>query len=309
MRAAIDFVGAGRAGHRHAAQHLVHHAHVAADVPEIRDFPTIEVSEVDAGGEDLAALVLRVLDHAAAQHADLAQRIENGDISRGLGVGERVVVLGIKEARIFDGDDGGFALALDFGRAKIDYAFRDEFAHALQGLRLRPQHSLTEMHACVGYGEHVRQENSLIDLDAVFLALHQRVFGLDLPLRRRETGHELSRFVDQFVDAQEFFVSVGQFAIDAARVRGHEALTRIAALQKNDIRRALLLRRSQRSLRQLGQKICPRPPEAHARSAIAFEFVAKLRLGIEPQDHAAMRQAGMFQNDARVVVYHGLCAG
>ena len=76
------------------------------------------MSEVDAGGEDLAALVLRVLDHAAAQHADLAQRIENGDVRRGLGVGERVVVLGIEEARIFDGDDGGLALALDFGGAE-----------------------------------------------------------------------------------------------------------------------------------------------------------------------------------------------
>ena len=95
--------------------------------------------------------------------------------------------------------------------------FRDEFAHALQGLRLPPPPSQAEIQASQEFGEHMKRPgSSSIDLDAVFLALHQCVFGLDLPLRRRETGHELSRFVDQFVDAQEFFVSVGQFAIHAA---------------------------------------------------------------------------------------------
>ena len=67
------------------------------------------MGEIDAGGKHLAALVFRVIDHAAAQHADLALWIEDGDVGRGLGGVERVVVLGVEETRIVDGDHRGLA--------------------------------------------------------------------------------------------------------------------------------------------------------------------------------------------------------
>ena len=78
--------------------------------------------QVDAGAEDVAALVFRVLDLAAAQHADFADRIEDRDVGCGLCVGERVVVLGVEVARILDRDDRRLAAPLDAGRAEIDDA-------------------------------------------------------------------------------------------------------------------------------------------------------------------------------------------
>ena len=50
--------------------------------------------------ENAAAFVFRMLDHVAAQHADFAHRIEDRDVGGGFGVGQRVVVLGVEEARI-----------------------------------------------------------------------------------------------------------------------------------------------------------------------------------------------------------------
>ncbi len=60
-----------------------------------------------------------------------------------------------------------------------------------------------KMHAAVRQREHLRKENSLIDFDAVLLALHQRAFGVDLFLRRRQARHQLGGVVDKIVDAQE----------------------------------------------------------------------------------------------------------
>ena len=78
--------------------------------------------QIDPGGKDLAAFVFRVIDHVAAQDADLAHRIEDRDIGRRFGVVERVVILGVEKARIFHGHNGRLALPLDTGRTKVDHA-------------------------------------------------------------------------------------------------------------------------------------------------------------------------------------------
>ncbi len=250
--------------------------------------------------------VFRVIHHAAAQHADFAQRIEDGDVGGGFGVIERVVVLGIEKARIVDGDDRGLALPLDARGTEVDDAFADEFRHALDRFHLRPQHACAKMHAALAQRQHLRQENALIDLDAILLALHRDAFGLDLPLRWRQPRHQFRRLIDEVVDPQEFFQPVGQLAIDGAGMRGEKALARVAAPQQDDIRRELLLDAALRLLRQLGQKIRSSPPEAHAGRGVALELVAELRPGVEPQHHAAMRQPGMLQNDARIAAIDGL---
>ena len=149
------------------------------------------MGEIDAGGEDLAAGIFRMIDHVAAQHADLAHGIEQGDIGGSLGVVERVVVLGVEEARVVDRHHRRLAAPLHPRRAEIDHAVLDELAHALDRFRLRQQHGLAEMRAGIGQRQHLREENALVDLDAVLLALHQPAFGVDLLLRRRQTRHQL----------------------------------------------------------------------------------------------------------------------
>ena len=118
----------------------------------------------------LRPLIFRMIDNAAAQHADFAHRVHDRDIGRGLGVVERVVVLGIEKARIVEGDHRGLALPFDARRTEVDRRpFLMNSRAALDRFRLRPQHGVTEMHAAVAQRQHLREENPLIDLDAVFL--------------------------------------------------------------------------------------------------------------------------------------------
>ena len=145
-----------------------------------------------------------MIDHSAAKHADFAQRIEDGDVGRSLGVVERVVVLGIEEARIIDGDHRGLALPLDARGAEVDHATLDEFSAALQGFRFRHQHRFAKMQPRVGDSQHLGKKDTLIDFDAVFLALHQRAFGIDLLLVRCQSRNQFRGGICQIIHAPEF---------------------------------------------------------------------------------------------------------
>ena len=54
-----------------------------------------------------------MLDHAAAQHRDLDLWIEQREIDASLHAGERGLVLGVEEARIFEGQERGLAAPVD----------------------------------------------------------------------------------------------------------------------------------------------------------------------------------------------------
>ena len=75
-RAAVDLVRAD-VRPREAAHHLVHEAHLARHVPHVRNLAVIDVGEIDAGREHALAGVFRIVDRVAAQHAQLALRIED----------------------------------------------------------------------------------------------------------------------------------------------------------------------------------------------------------------------------------------
>src|SRR6185369_9596092 len=120
--------------------------HVAPDVPEKRNLAVIDVRQVDAGGEYAAAFKFRVLDEIAAQYTDVAQWIENSEVSRRFSIVERVVVLGIEEARVLHGDHCRPALPLHLGRTEINDARFDEFRAPRERLRSRQQHGVAEMH-------------------------------------------------------------------------------------------------------------------------------------------------------------------
>ena len=66
-----------------------------------------------------------------------------------------------------------------------------------------------------GTRQHLRQENALIDFDAVLLALHQLAFGIDLLARRRQARHQLRRVIRKIIDAHEFAEIFGELAIDS----------------------------------------------------------------------------------------------
>jgi hypothetical protein len=78
-----------------AAVDLVDVPHVTHDVEQVVDLAHVEEREVDARAEDALARVARVIDHATAEHPDLDLGIEQDQIDGGLGLVQRVPVLGV----------------------------------------------------------------------------------------------------------------------------------------------------------------------------------------------------------------------
>ena len=66
------------------AEDLVHEPEVADREEQVGDLAAVEVREVQAGAEDAPAGVARVLDDAAAQHADLDLGVEQDEVDRRL---------------------------------------------------------------------------------------------------------------------------------------------------------------------------------------------------------------------------------
>ena len=87
-------------GPRNAAQELVHEAELALQEPDERNLAAIEMREVDAAAEDAAPRVFGVVDRAAAQHCDVARRIEGRDVDADLHGVDRGLILGVEEARV-----------------------------------------------------------------------------------------------------------------------------------------------------------------------------------------------------------------
>ncbi len=71
------------------------------------------------------------------------------------------------------------------------------------GFRFRQQHRFAEMRSRVGDGQHLREKNALVDFDAVFLALHQCAFGIDLFVRRRQAWDESGGIISEIVDTRK----------------------------------------------------------------------------------------------------------
>jgi hypothetical protein len=178
-----------RVGSRHAAEKFVHEAEIAPQKPGERDEAAIEMRQVDAGAEQSAAAIFRVLDLAAAQHRDVGGRIEDRDIDGDLHGVERGVVLGIEKARIAGGDERSLAPTLDLDLAEIDAAYGVEFAQELRRGCTRQQHRVAQVAAGRFVREHMGEENALVDFDAVLVALQVLTFGGDLFGGRCQAGH------------------------------------------------------------------------------------------------------------------------
>ena len=86
------------------------------------------------------------------------------------------------------------------------------------------------MHAGVGQREHLREKYPLIDLDAVFFALQQCDFGIDLLARGCQSRNERRRIVGELIDALEFGEIFGELAINCVGVVFQKPLARAAAI-------------------------------------------------------------------------------
>ena len=122
-----------------------------------------------------------MLNGAAAQHADLDRVVEQHEIDRSLQRGGRPIVLGIEEFGVEERNVTGLAFALGLGLAEVDHAGLVKRGHPLEGLAFGSEHRVDQMHAAALVGEHLRDEQTLLQLATEFGALlHERALGIDL---------------------------------------------------------------------------------------------------------------------------------
>jgi hypothetical protein len=121
--------------------------------------------------EQPPAGVFRVLDRPAAQHADFGAPIEQREIDCGLEAGDRRFVLGVEKARIADRQHGGLAGALQADAGKVELAGTIELCETRARIGARQQHRMAQVHSRALVGEDVREEKTLVDLEAVLVAL------------------------------------------------------------------------------------------------------------------------------------------
>ena len=144
--------------------------------------------EVDPRAEQALAGVARVIDHAAAQHADVATLIEQRDVDRRLERHERRFVLGVEEARVLHRHDRRLALALDAGAAEVERARALELRKPRRRSRQRQQRGVAKMRAGERIGEHGGQEKPLGDFQALLVLLQARRLGGELGVARQQAG-------------------------------------------------------------------------------------------------------------------------
>ena len=132
------------------------------------------------------------------------------------------LVLGVEKARIAHGDDRRFAAA--FERCAVEFEPAALREAAAQFLRFRPrqQHGVAKMRAAGALRQHMGQQQALIDLGAVLVALRQAVLAADLRRIGHEAGHDGGGIADQILDALEFRETVGQAAVDRLDVSCRE---------------------------------------------------------------------------------------
>src|SRR5436309_6352650 len=96
------------------------------------------------------------------------------------------------------------------------------------------------MRAGSGMRKDVREENALIDLGAVLVALHLLTLRRDLRARRHETGNQIGSGVDQRLGAQERGLTLSQCAINRLGMTGQKCFAALAADAEDALRSAQL---------------------------------------------------------------------
>ncbi len=114
-------------------------------------------------------------------------------------------------------------------------------------LRPRQQHGVTQMHAGRGMGENVREQQALIDLGAVLVALCQAVFARQFLVVGHQTRQQRRRLADQMFDADEFREIMRQAAIDRLGMGCAEIFPAPCGRAARSRRRRMLAPRSARA--------------------------------------------------------------
>jgi hypothetical protein len=117
----------------------------------------------------------------------------------------------------------GAALALEATRAEIKRTVRRQLGERLLGLRSRQQHRVAEMPPRLIMREDVRDQNALVDLEAVLVALEHVLFRRDLCALGHKPRKRIGNSKQEFFHPHEASHAMGDgAAVDRARMRARE---------------------------------------------------------------------------------------
>ena len=121
----------------------------------------------------------------------------------------------------------------------------------------RQQHRVAQVRARDRVAQHLRQENALVDLQPVLVALVRCRIRAPAPWRPAPGRELLRRARAQLVRPHVQAALCGQRVVDAARVRAHEARARLAREREDLGRRRRFLRIALRLGRQAREQLRP----------------------------------------------------
>ena len=176
----------------------------------------------------------------------------------------------------------GAAVALEANRAEIKRTVRRQLGERLLGLRSRQQHRVAEMPPRLIMREDVRDQNALVDLEAVLVALEHVLIRRDLCALRHKPRKRIGSGKQEFFHPHEASHAMGDGAVDRARMRAQEPVAGFADAGPDRFCRLLLRRRARRLLRHhVDQPLRPLPERAIA-LAIGNQVAGLGRLVSQP---------------------------
>ena len=129
-------------------------------------------------------------------------------------------------ARVAQLEQARAALAAQVRGAEVGDAGGAEVVEALERRGGRAQHRPHEVRARGRRGEHVREQQSLGDLEPLLVGERPRVLGLQRRARGHEPGHALGRAREQLLEPQRPAAAVAQLEMQRVCVGAQEALAR-----------------------------------------------------------------------------------
>ena len=143
-----------------------------------------------------------------------------------------------------------------------------------------------------GRREHMREEQALVDLDAVLVALRMSRVGADLLLRRDQPRNERRRGVDELVDAAESRAALGQAVVNLFDMRGEERFARRAPVRHERVGSRLFGLVPPRLWRQPAKENRRAAPKGAAVASVGSVVAGHDRKGLRPFAHFLLGQAG-----------------
>ena len=204
-------------------------------------------------------------------------------------------VLGVQMTGILLDYVGGPALAEDFGRTEIDAPFSFQLRQSLGGPGVRQQHRVAQVASRAGIGQRGGDENAVVDLQPVLVALMAGGFGRHLRARGCQSRDQRRGVIYELLDADEARAVVREPVVDRLDMGAQEPGARFARHLFDPLCRLCLLRVARRLRGQPRKQGGTRLPEARIAGAVAGKVAGVARSRSVPRRDCIGSDSGALQ--------------